>query len=73
MHSGRQFGGLPRKVSIQAHDGEFPTSLHIEFGPQGEGSHGLTNGGGIISEITYTLVFELVSPTKICLLAYTFH
>lgn len=42
MHSGRQFGGLPRNVSRQAHDGEFPTSLHIELGPQGEGWHGFT-------------------------------
>lgn len=51
MHSGRQFGGLPRKVSRQAHEGEFSTSLHIELGPQGEGWHGLTYKGGITSEI----------------------
>lgn len=59
MHSGRQLGGLPRKVSRQAHDGKFPTSLHIEFGPQGEGSHGLTYAGGVSSKIKKMLLFYI--------------
>lgn len=54
IHSGRQFGGLPRKFSRQAHDGEFPISLQIELAPQGEGWQGLTYGGGIGSK---TIIF----------------
>lgn len=49
MHSGRQFGGLPKNSSTQAHDGAPFTSLHIEFGPHGEGIHGLTYIAGSTS------------------------
>lgn len=43
MHSGRQLGGIPLYSGKQAHMKLFPFILHIEWGPQGDGSHGLTS------------------------------
>lgn len=42
MHSGLQFGADPLKFGWQAHMGLLPLILHMEFGPQGEGSQGST-------------------------------
>ncbi len=44
VHSGLQFGGLPTKVGKQEQDGLPPMSLHSEFGPQGDGTHGFRTG-----------------------------
>lgn len=46
MHSGLQFGGDPMNSGRHEQEGESPATLHIELGPQGEGSQGLiiTNG-----------------------------
>lgn len=41
MHSGLQNGGTPMYSGKQVHEGEPFASLHIEFGPQGDGKHGL--------------------------------
>lgn len=49
IHSGWQFGGLPKYSSRQAHDDVLPTSLQIELGPQGDGIHGFMVAGGVIS------------------------
>lgn len=35
----------------QVQDGASALTLHIEFGPQGEGSHGLTTTAGSSAEI----------------------
>lgn len=40
-HSGLQYGGLPTNPFKQEHDGTPPISLQREFGPQGDGRHGL--------------------------------
>lgn len=40
-HSGRQFGGAPMYSLRHEQDGVSPTGLHSEFGPQGDGWHGL--------------------------------
>lgn len=47
IHSGRQFGGEPKYDGKHEHDGVFPTFLHCEFAPQGEG----TQGSRIISGV----------------------
>lgn len=44
MHSGRQFGGIPKKSGKQEHEGLAPESLHCELGPQGDGMHGFSTG-----------------------------
>lgn len=44
VHSGLQFGGLPKKLGRHEQDGELLISLHWLFGPQGEGTQGLTTG-----------------------------
>jgi hypothetical protein len=50
LHSGRQLGGDPTNSGRQEQDGTPPASLHSEFGPQGDGTQGLTGswntGGG---------------------------
>lgn len=51
VHSGLQFGGLPIKVSKQEQDGKSPILRHCEFGPQGDGTHGLDGGKGCGSTI----------------------
>lgn len=48
-HSGRQFGGDPMYSCRHEHDGESPIGLHSEYGPHGDGWHGLIGsccGGG---------------------------
>lgn len=45
MHSGLQLGGEPIKSGIQEHEGLSPLTWHWAFGPQGDGTHGLTVGG----------------------------
>lgn len=40
-HSARQFGGAPIKFGAHIQTGLSPSSLQCEFGPQGEGKHGL--------------------------------
>lgn len=40
VHSGRQFGGLPRKVGKQVQTLVLSTTRHLLFGPQGDGSQG---------------------------------
>lgn len=42
MHSGLQFGGVPRYPGKQAQTGPSPLIPHVECEPQGEGSHGST-------------------------------
>lgn len=44
IHSGRQFGGFPIKVSKHAQTAWPFASLHILFGPHGDGSQGLVMG-----------------------------
>lgn len=39
MHSGLQYGGLPINSGKHAQEGASPITLHIEFGPQGDGLH----------------------------------
>lgn len=46
IHSGLQFGGTPINVGKQEHDGVLPFTLHSEFGPHGDGIHGLTGDSG---------------------------
>lgn len=41
VHSGLQFGGIPIKPSTHEHAGLSPRNWHIEFGPHGDGTHGL--------------------------------
>lgn len=40
-HSGLQYGGEPRKSGIQVQDGVPEFALQMEFGPQGDGVHGV--------------------------------
>lgn len=47
IHSGLQLGGVPIKSGKQEQEGESLIILQAEFGPQGDGSHGLT---GFISK-----------------------
>lgn len=57
LHSGRQFGGLPLYSGKHMHEGEPPISLHCEFGPHGDGMHGLViigrigTGSGAMNEM----------------------
>lgn len=53
MHSGRQFGGFPIKVSKHAQIAWPLASLHMLFGPHGDGSHGLITGAESTNEIHY--------------------
>lgn len=46
-HSGRQFGGLPRYPDVHEQAGLPLALLHIEFGPQGEGTQGSLGISGI--------------------------
>jgi len=46
MHSGLQFGGDPVNSGRHEHDGVSPFTWHCEFGPQGDGTHGLPAGSG---------------------------
>lgn len=46
-HSGLQFGGFPMYWDIQLHDGTPWLSWHCEYGPQGDGMHGLTYSTGV--------------------------
>lgn len=39
-HSGLQFGGLPKYCDKHEHDGTPPLSLHSEYRPHGDGTHG---------------------------------
>lgn len=50
-HSGLQFGGEPIKSGKQEHDGDWPWTLHCEFGPQGDGTQGFPTGCGISAAI----------------------
>lgn len=45
LHSGLQFGGLPRYSGRQEQLGIPPISLHCEFGPHGEGTQGFCISG----------------------------
>lgn len=45
-HSGLQYGGEPVKFGKQVHDGIPDKSLHIEFGPHGDGVHGVISATG---------------------------
>lgn len=45
-HSGLQYGGEPVKFGKQVHDGILDKSLHIEFGPHGDGVHGVISATG---------------------------
>lgn len=40
VHSGLQFGGLPKYPTTQEQDGRPLISWHIEFAPQGDGTQG---------------------------------
>lgn len=40
VHSGRQFGGMPKKFCWQEQTGLSLRTRHSEFGPQGDGKHG---------------------------------
>lgn len=50
VHSGRQFGGFPKKVGKHLHTGEPPTFVHSALAPQGDGTQGsrstTTTGSG---------------------------
>lgn len=55
VHSGRQFGGRPMYFGV--HEQTAVSSLttrHCEFGPQGDGTHGLVGCVGAISEKSQT-------------------
>lgn len=45
LHSGLQYGDCPWKPSKHVHDGASLVSLHIEFGPHGDGKHGFVGSG----------------------------
>lgn len=46
-HCGRQAGGAPTWPGKQAHDGDpAPATVHVEYGPHGDGTHGSRGGGG---------------------------
>jgi hypothetical protein len=53
VHSGRQFGGFPIISSLHVQAGDSPTTLHCEFGPQGDGTHGFVLGGGSLGIIKH--------------------
>lgn len=46
-HSGLQFGGLPIYSERQLQDGTPWLSWHWEYGPQGDGMHGLIYSTGV--------------------------
>lgn len=46
IHSGRQLGGNPINSGKQEQENEPPATLHIELGPQGDGSQGFTVTAG---------------------------
>lgn len=46
MHSGRQFGGTPTYEGRHEQEGVLPLTWHWAYGPQGEGTQGLTGSGG---------------------------
>lgn len=48
-HSGRQFGGAPKKSGWQEHTARPLLMRQILFGPHGEGSHGFAGGVAVIS------------------------
>lgn len=57
-HSGLQFGGIPIYWERQLQDGTPWLSLHCEYGPHGDGMHGLVYStgeycGGITKKIYY--------------------
>lgn len=54
LHSGRQYGGIPLNSGKHEHDGLPLSGRHLELGPQGLGTQGLTcstswAGGGAAS------------------------
>lgn len=51
-HSGRQFGGVPIKFSKHEHAGLPEINWHLEFGPQGDGTH---DGGRSVGSISWTI------------------
>lgn len=71
VHSGRQFGGRP--TYLAEHEQTAVSSLttrHCEFGPQGDGTHGLDGCSGANSEKRRTDLdisggfFEKVEETR---------
>lgn len=50
-HSGLHKGGVPRYSGAQVHTAWSFTSLHILFGPHGDGLHGLVFAGAMIQLI----------------------
>lgn len=46
-HSGRQLGGDPKYDGKQEQEGLFPTFLHWELRPHGEGTQGSRMTGGV--------------------------
>lgn len=64
IHSGLQFGGFPVNSGKQEQEGEPFISLHIEFGPQGDGIHGLMFKG-ISTEILKLLYYLFKSMQTI--------
>lgn len=51
IHSGLQFGGEPMNSAKQEHDGDWPWTLHWEFGPQGDGTQGFPIGRGVSAAV----------------------
>lgn len=45
VHSGRQFGGLPKYCGKQEQEGKSLIFWHCEYGPQGEGAQGFVVTG----------------------------
>lgn len=55
-HSGRQFGGIPRKFGMHAQDGEPFISLQIALSPQGFGKHGF-----LVTGISSAVIMKYVN------------
>lgn len=69
-HSGRQFGGRPIKSGKQEQEGEPFIILQAEYGPQGDGSHGLT---GLISKMAAVkYVYIYIHIAEITLITYAY-
>lgn len=67
IHSGLQLGGKPVKDGKQEQDGVLPCTLHSEFGPHGDGMHGLVGGaGGRASEIQKENIMSLLKYKYFC-------
>lgn len=64
MHSGLQFGGVPRYVGKQEHDGIPPISRHSANAPQGDGIHGSFTVTSSTGSLTVIMVISILTDTE---------